>query len=259
MGHIRLGRLPKTYRWRQVVQFLHGSPSDVAAVARATVEAAEGGLRKLPNDPALAYCFWLLTRISWASRSPDFGAALAELGLEARDDDSALSFTVRVCGHVRSQLAASPRSGPFADLASLAMRRALSETVGQEGRSFFGSSIEDLQAAFRRHSTPVRFGALAKSFFGDFLARTLRFFIDKELANNVGPGHALRDVGDSGDFTAALDLYARQSARIMEQFAEGWYGKRNWEADGRISREEAGRFVAVALRKLRMELVRSAA
>jgi hypothetical protein len=43
----------------------------------------------------------------------------------------------------------------------------------------------------------------------------------------------------------------------MEDFAIGWYGKHSWESGGEISYEDARGFVVVALRKLRMELVRA--
>ena len=150
-----------------------------------------------------------------------------------------------------------PESGPFAELASLALRRALSETIGQHGRSLFGSSLDDVQHALRSHSTPARFGDLSRRFFGDFLARTLRFFIDRELSNHVGAGHALTSIDTSQRFTTELDVYARQSARIMEEFAGSWYSKHNWETHGQISRDEAQKFIAIALRKLRMELTRT--
>jgi hypothetical protein len=58
-------------------------------------------------------------------------------------------------------------------------------------------------------------------------------------------------------FTAALDTYARESARIMERFGQDWYSKHNWEASGRISQDEAQGFVGYAMRKLRGELVRT--
>ena len=257
MGHVRLGRLPKTLHWQGVVGLLDQSPDDVAGVARATVTAAEGRLRELSRDPSLVYCFWVLARLAAAAREPHFADATAALGIASDDGDSALAFIARVNERVHAELRDYPESGPFSELASLALRRALSETVGQEGRSLFGSSLEDLQQAFRTHSTPVRFGALAKSFFGDFLARTLRYFVDKELANTVGSGNKLRSLEASRDFSAALDLYARQSARIMEDFAGDWYSKHNWESSGRISREESERFTAHALRKLRSELTRS--
>jgi len=256
MGHVRLGRLPKTLRWQGVVGLLEESPDDVSAVARAVAAAAEGRLRELARDPSVGYCFWLLTRLSSASREPNFAAATAGLGLAPSNTDSAIAFVAQVSDRVRAELQQFPESGPFSELASLAMRRALSETVGQHGQSLFLSSIDDVQQAFRSHSTAMRFGDLSKRFFGDFFARTLRYFVDKELSNTVGMGNALTSIEASQEFSESLDLYARQSARIMEKFASGWYGKHNWESGGAISREEAQGFVAVALRKLRMELMR---
>jgi len=251
--------LPKTLKWRQVVRLLNDSPADTPAVARAALQASAVRLRELADDRSLTECFWLLTRIASASRGTDFDVALSRLGLESEGADSAVAFISRINDRARAELALHPESGPFSELASLALRRALTETVGQEGRSLFGSSLDDLQQAFRRHATEKQFGILAHGFFGDFFARTLRFFVEKELSNQVGPGHGLESLRASQDFAASLDLYARQSASIMEDFAAGWFSKHHWDAKGEISREEARGFVAVALRKLRMELVRAEA
>ncbi len=257
MGHLRLGRLPRTMHWQGVVGLLDDSPDDIPAVARATVTAAEARMRELSRDPSLTYCFWILTRVMVASRESDFRSALQGLSIKPASSDSALAFVTELSEQVRNELTAYPQSGPFGELASLALRRALSETAGVHGRSLFGSSLEDVHHAFRSHSSPDRFGDVARRFFGDFLARTLQFFVDKELSNHVGSGGQLRGIEASREFSAALDVYTRQSARIVEEFASGWYGKHNWESQGAISREEAQGFVAVALRKLRMELVRS--
>src|SRR5215212_6903917 len=100
MGHIHLGRLPTTRRWRVVLDSLERSPENVGAIASATTVAAERRLRELSNDPSLAYCFWILTRIAAASREADFQQALAELGISSRDDDTVLSFMARVSDHV---------------------------------------------------------------------------------------------------------------------------------------------------------------
>lgn len=259
MGHLRLGRLPKTLRWRGVVALLDGPAIEAPAVARATAEAAEERLRGLAADPSLTYCFWLLTRITWASRSDDFAANLADLGVEVDPQASALTFISRLTDQARAEIGRFTESGPFGEIASLALRRALSETVGQHGPSLFDSSVDDLRQACRAYSTRTQFGMLARRFFGDFLSRTLRYFLDKEVSNHVGAGNGLADVGQSRQFSESLDLYARQSARILEDFAAGWYSKHNWESKGQVSREEARGFVTVALRKLRMELKREGA
>src|SRR6478736_1049972 len=130
MGHNRIGRLPRTLRWRQVVQLLGKPTLDASAVARATALAAEMRLRKLSNDPALVHCFWILTSLATAARQPDFVQALAEIGIDTRSDEPILGFIARVSDQDRSQVAAHPESGHFASLASLALRRALSETIG---------------------------------------------------------------------------------------------------------------------------------
>ncbi len=254
MGHSELGYLPKTQRWRAVADLLGAPRLDAAAVAAATVYAAERRLRELRGDPSLTHCFWLLIRLAEAARGPDFLASVSQLGIPARLDDTALAFVVRVADAARVELNRHPKSGPFGELASLALRRALSETVGTEGRSLFGSSLDDLEGAFRRHSSPVQVGELAHRFFGDFYARTLRFYVERELQNRVGGG-ALPTVAAANAFTDSLDLHARQSARIVEGFAAAWYAKRHWEAGGAISREETQAFVAHALTKLRKELL----
>lgn len=256
MGHLRVGRLPKTMRWSAVVGLLDAPDVDSFDVARATVAAAEERLRGLASDPSLAYCFWLLARITWAARGPNFTAMLGDLGIDARPDDSALTFISRVTDRAREVVTRFPESGHFSELASLALRRALSETVGQQNLSLFGSSVEQLQEACRAYSARAQFGVLAQRFFGDFLARTLRSLVEKELSHHTGSGQGLPSVVESQRFSESLDLHARQSARIMGEFAAGWYSKHNWESQGQISREEAQGFAAVALRKLRMELKR---
>ena len=259
MGHIRLGRLPKTQRWRDVVALLDDPEPDAARVAATTAMAARTRLDQLRNDSSLAYCFWLLTRLASSARGPDFAGDLAVLGLSARPADSVVGFVSQVSDRVREEIGRHPESGPFGELASLALRRALLETVGTEGRSLFGSSLEDLERAFRRHTTPVQFGHLARGFFGDLLARTLRFYVEKELSNRVGSSPALVTTADSRAFAEDLDRYGREAAQVMERFASDWFDLHHWQADGWIGREEAQGFVAHALDKLRGELDRSQA
>jgi hypothetical protein len=80
MGHKRLGTLPKTKRWQQVIASLEGGES-VAQVAAASSDAAEGALSRASTDPTLIRAFWLLTQLPLAARETDFPDRLRELGL----------------------------------------------------------------------------------------------------------------------------------------------------------------------------------
>jgi hypothetical protein len=258
MGHNRLGRLPKRDRWVQVVELLDTQPEETTTLAAAVTRAAYARLGKLANDSALVHCFWLLTRVTWAARSPNFASELRSLGLDIADRPSALTFVARVSDSVRRELIDYPPSGHFSDISSLALKRALLETVARQGPSLFDSSVDDFQRAVRAFSTREHFGELAHIFFADFLSRTLCSFVDRELANHVGEGRKLATVRDSLEFMKALDVHTRQSARIVRDFAGGWYSKHNWESKGEIDKEETQRFIAFAIRKLRSELMSEA-
>jgi len=67
MGHIRLGRLPATKKWQQVVALLSRGAS-LEQIAGASAEAAEISLEHARRDPALLQSFWLLTQLPLAAR-----------------------------------------------------------------------------------------------------------------------------------------------------------------------------------------------
>ena len=56
MGHIRLGRLPKTRRWSGVFALLEGESVSPEALARVTATAAQEQFAVLQGDQAINYC-----------------------------------------------------------------------------------------------------------------------------------------------------------------------------------------------------------
>lgn len=254
MGHLRLGRLPKHRNWQHVVALLELDAVDATSVAQATAVAAERRLRDLGNESAATYCFWLLVQIASASRHDDMASRLDSLGIQISPSDGLLTLISRVSDHVRQHIRDDPDTDALSELAALSLRFALAETVGVQGTSLFGSTLDDFNRACRIYSTQRQFGVLTKIFFGDFLSRTLRYFIDRELANHVGAGRRIADIAQCREFSESVDLYSRQSARILEEFAGSWFSKHEWESSGKVSTADAGRFVAYAMRKLRMEI-----
>lgn len=254
MGHIRLGRLHKSHSWKHLTALLDLSAPAVEQVATTTAEGARKRLRDLRLDPVLGYAFWLLSRVATAARSESFVDETGHVGLKLTSDASALGVIAQMNDLVRIQMERHPGSGPFGEIASLALRRALVETVGLAQPSLFGSTLQDLERAIRQQTTDRAFGELTRRFFGDYLARTLRFYVDKELPFHIGADSGFADIGASATFVEELDTYCRQSARIVEAFASDWLSKYDFHEDGHISREQAQGFVAVAMAKLEAEL-----
>ena len=81
MGHIHLGRLPRTQSWNAVVDLLRAGAS-TRDIATATAKAAENSLASAASDPALRHAFWLLTQLPLAARSTDFTERLLQLGMD---------------------------------------------------------------------------------------------------------------------------------------------------------------------------------
>jgi hypothetical protein len=254
MGHIRLGRLPKRRNWRQVVDLIDTAPFDTAAVAGATARAARQHFEELSGDPGIGYNYWLLTQITWSARAEDFVERLKQVGIDVEKDSSVFSFIAQLADHARSRTAAETKASVFAEMATLSLQQALTQTIVDRARTLFGSTTTDIQAACRYYSTTKRFGVLSRRFFAAFLARALKFLVNKELSNHVGPGHTVENVDEAKEFNDALTEYTWQSARIVEDFASGWYSLHNGQAKGQIPEHEARGFVAVAIRKLQMEL-----
>jgi hypothetical protein len=81
MGHQRLGSLPRSREWQQVIALI-SEGANVETIAAATSRAAETSMVDASADPAVRYAFWFLTQIPLAARQDDFEPALRRLGMK---------------------------------------------------------------------------------------------------------------------------------------------------------------------------------
>ncbi|MGO9061870.1 MAG: hypothetical protein ACLQU2_31545 [Candidatus Binataceae bacterium] len=252
MGHIRLGTLPKTQKWNQVVSLIAGG-AEVEGIAAASAEAAQNGLERASQDEGLAHVFWLLAQIPQAARGDNFSERLRELGLDVSSEPTLLeivaAFTRAVDGHVRE----GGKRTDLGEMAQLAGSETLASLVGRELPSLFGPTAADVRLAVARLGTSDRFSILARDFFSRLTSRSLGYFLSRELSRDVGPNKRFAAIGEHGDFNAALDLHCREASRIIKEFSGGWYGK-TLQQDKAITRDEARSFAHVAFKKLRAEL-----
>ena len=253
MGHIRLGTLPKTQKWNQVVNLI-ASGGDVERIAAASADAAEHGLEQAAQDEGLAHAFWLLTQIPQAARQSNFSERLWELGFTGLSSSPTLleivaAFTRAVDGHVREH----GRRTDLGEMAQHAAAETLASLAGRELPSLFGPTPTDVQQAFAKLGSSDRFNLVARDFFSRLTSRSLGYFLSRELSKHVGPNRRFAAIADHSNFNAALDLHCREASRIIKEFSGGWYGK-TLQQEKQISRDEARKFAHVAFKKLRAEL-----
>jgi len=254
MGHIRIGKLPKIRGWKQVIALLDSSDSSSSQIAAATAKAAKDFFSQKRSDPALAFSYWLLTQITSRAKRENYLEEIKKIGLDVSKSKNAFDFLGRITDFTRTQIKLRGETFPISEFAQLSLREVLTETIGQQSQTLFGTSQEDVILACNKYSRPNQFAKLARLYFAKVLNRVLQFFISKESPNRIGPQRKFKDISDLSRFNLALEAYCYQSAKIVEQFAGGWYSKRNWQ--GEILERDAKGFVSVAMEKLRAEIAR---
>jgi hypothetical protein len=254
MGHLRLGTLPTSRKWREVVALLPEPSSTVSEIAAATMEAAKHGVDRAADDAGFIETFWLLTQIPLAAREENFAAALNRIGLKVPDAPAAFDVLAALSDAVERVVTSGRARSDFAELSLAAAQEAVSQLCIEDARGLFEATSADVQNSFRKYSTKAQFSALARLFFKGFTSRYLNGFLSRELSNHVGDTGRFQGVTEHTQFLQALDQHCYQTARIVEDFAGSWFSKTNFERG--IDRSSVRGFLHVALQKIADQLRR---
>jgi len=251
MGHQHLGTLPRSRKWRQVVQLISGG-ADVQDVAAATSAAAEQQMADASNDPAVKHAVWLLTQIPTAARKEDFASELRKHGLRVGDRPTLLEIATAMVDAVDRYVAKAGGRTDLGEMAQLSAVECLNAIASRELPDLFGVTPEKTKTALSGLGTVKGFAVLARDFFSRLSRRQLSYFLSRELSQHVGFNSRFQTIREHRDFDAALDLHCREVSRIIKEFSGEWFSKHTYE--GGIDEAKAGRFAHVAFRKLREEL-----
>lgn len=261
MGHTRLGKLPKTQKWLDLVGRIGGSglgggmlsaASYVEAIAAQTLDASRVGLDNAKRDSGVLYAFYLLTQVTIASRKPNWGETLALHGIRLASDSTVFDLTSEIQAAIDRHVNESS-SGPtdLSEIAQQSVGEALISLAETRTANLFGGGSDEVRNAIRTLSTKKGFGELGQRFFGRFVARFLNFYLSRATAAALG-GPRLPGLAEVAEFNEALRTHCDQSARILRDFCGEWYSKTAYQEG--IDPENASRFLAIAVRQLSSEL-----
>lgn len=254
MGHIRLGALSRSKKWRDVVGLLESdAPLDV--IAEATAKASDLDLSRASNDPRFQFVSSLLVRLPLLARAPGFEQALADLGV----GENALSSVTGLLAGLELaidrqsfELGASSDSG---ELAKSALLESLSVQLRDRLPTLFEPTPQEIRAALGSFSSGDRFAQLARDFFARLTYRSLDYYLSRELANHTGQDRRFGSDADRGAFQQALAQHTFEASRIVQEYAGGWYGKTVWQKHA-LDQAAINDFSNYAFKKLRSEFGR---
>lgn len=222
-----MGVLPKTERWRNIVNDIaqtatgECSPGEVTAKIAKAIDAR---FRQLHLDPGVQDAFSFLLAVSIAGRSDFPQKALASLGIDLGERNATpLALTQALSKFIDR----NNGSLEYAELARIAAGQALAHFYNEESRQpdLLDPSADPSQI-WRAASDGGGFCVLARQFFSNLTSEYLKYFIDRE-ASAVLPSIEARTSLQNA-IEAHVDRVIRHSfetSKITQSFAAGWYNK----------------------------------
>ncbi len=253
MGHVRLGSLPHSRNWNEVVALLSDS-ADVEVIAAASQTAMGNALTGAGQLPDFREVTYMLAMLPLAARGPEFLEDARALGLDLGRDPTLFELSAAISAALderRQEVGATS----FGEMAQLALVESLVDAIEPQLPSLFSPEPREVRTALGRLSSGDRFARLARDFYARLTHRALDFYLSRELAKHVGDGKPFADDTERRRFDEAMARHCWEASRIVETYSGGWYGKTVWR-DGGLSREAVDRYASYAFTKLRGELGR---
>ncbi|MDE0230815.1 MAG: hypothetical protein OXI56_04735 [bacterium] len=259
MGHERVGALPYTRKWREVVAQLaesSGSREDVAAIARATLQNVNVQFERIHWDDGVVAAFQFLVALtkSAPSEHPVTPSSSPSPKIDLDEGTSAL----KLVGQLRSWVESQAVSKEYAAIATRASADAISLWSAKHGKqaNLFTGSV-DSREVWRRADNGAGFCEVSRLFFSKFTERYLKYFLEREAsASMTGVAERDRLAAQLREHIDGVSQFAFETSRITQSFAAGWFN--NHARDKTPSSIDSRRFLSVAFAKMREELNREA-
>lgn len=255
MGHVRLGQLPRTRKWRDVVELI-AAGADVPQVANATIKAADDAFTFVNDDSGYNQAVWLMTQLGLAAKQENPLEHLRAQGVNIPDSTSlpgvVAAFTEALDNHAAN-------NGGHSDLGELAQRALVDAVIHRmepklQQQSLFNMQVNDTQQALTEFGKQKEFGQLSRDFYSRLTTECMNYFLSQTLATNLGEGQRFPTTNQMAQFEEALSTHCREASTIVEQFSGDWFSKHRYEEGGDISRDSVRGFASWALKKMKDEL-----
>lgn len=258
MGHTRLGAIPKSKKWNEVVNNFISEmddfqldEEDIKKISTSTIRAAKNGLNDAINDKGLMYSFYLLSQIILKSKSNNWYSELSKLGLSVNEESNALDLQIELHSAIDDYCEANNIQSDVREIAQKSAGVTLSDLVLSNSETIFGDNAVDIQVTMKNYSSAKGFSEIGQKFFGSFLSTYLNFFLSRISASRLGHG-IISNVNDISAFNKIFETHCHQSAKIIKQFTGEWISKTEYEQG--VNQENVSRFIAVAIKKIQAEL-----
>lgn len=260
MGHIRLGRLPATRKWQEVVRFLVSDDFSVAKLADRVVAACDESFSSATKDPAFRKALHLLCSIPIAARQNDLSTSLANIGIQIPENPSRTDIISGFEKAVeKAQRSASKGVTDLSEIAKQAGVAALNTILLRDPPppqlAFWDKPKDNTHRQLEAMATPEGFGDLAQTFFAAFAKNNIRYFVDRELPKHIGASSIAKSIADLTLFDENLDRHCREASFIMRTFARDWNAKKVYVQKSSPTEKDIRGFAHIVSEKMKKEFM----
>ncbi len=256
MGHERIGYLPKSKKWRDIVREVanfSASGESIAQIADQTTKNVINRYENIGSDKGVLSAFKFLILLVQSTNQKNSSAFLEKHGINLSSNFNLLSLSKAI----REYINLNSDSKEYSSFAN----HALIETVSQWSKQnqiqqqiLFDTSVNSF-AEWRPAAEGSGFCELSRLFFANFTDTYLRYFLEREASAKIN------NLFDRDAFSKKLDehvgdvsKHAFETAKITQSFSAGWFNKN--AKDQIPSNEKIQGFVAFCFRKLNSEITR---
>lgn len=254
MGHERIGFLPRSKRWREVVEAIADSPTnyplEVSRLADNTLRNVSDRFRRLHKDWGVQAAFGYLVSLATSHLPQGSGMASPKTTLEENPSPA------RIAKNLNDWVNQHATSREYAELAC----RAAADTIAKWTRAHSKQQLlfDESSSAARVWSETANgrgFSEMARTFFSHFTERYLRYFLEREASAKLPSVEARQRFNESlHKHVDQVSKHAFETSKITQSFAAGWFN--NHARASRPTNREIEGFLAMAFNKVHEELER---
>ena len=251
MGHERLGSLPRTRRWRTIVDDISlskGHADKVADLADRTLHNVRVRFSNLHRDSGVQAAFAYLVSLATAALPRSTGLSSPETGLDGNPSPA------RIAKNLSEWVRLHALSQEYAEVACRAGADAIADwTRTRSAQGLLFDARVSASDIWSESANAEGFCQVARSFFARFTERYLRYFLEREASFEARESFAK----SLHVHIEEVSRHAFETSKITQSFAAGWFN--NHARESRPTDTEIRGFLATAFGKLQEEMQREAA
>lgn len=218
MGHERVGILPKTKPWKNILKNLAEfdlSDPQVDEIAINVIENVRDRFENIYKDKGINAAFNFFITLAMAASSDNPVDKLRQYGITISEKTTPLQLSIQLKKWVDQQA----ESLEYATIAT----QAGADTIIEWKRRNQSVQLELFDSGETSSNIWVQFGKsgefseLSRIYFGNFTERYLKYYLDRETSSTFF------DVNKKSRFDFEIKNFSYETAKIMQSFAAGWF------------------------------------